>query len=264
MTDFESPPPLPPPVADEPCRAWGFWPTLGWGLLAMMSMIGAQALVAVAFVVGLIVRAKADPAAPPHELAQRLLTDPLMLSVAVMVSLPALLAVLWLSIRVLKGPRFAEYLALRRFEVRQFFLWAAVLSGVLFGGDRLLLWMGDSSGQVFMQQLMGGGEHRALLVVAVAIAGPIGEELLFRGFMFRGIAESRAGWPAAILIPNFFWAAMHVQYSWRTMLVVFAMGLVLGMARRFSGSVTLPLILHFLWNALASYGSIGGDAAQGS
>jgi membrane protease YdiL (CAAX protease family) len=79
--------------------------------------------------------------------------------------------------------------------------------------------------------------------------------------MFRGIAESRAGWFAAILIPNIFWTSLHVQYAWQTMLLIFAMGIVLGLARHFSRSVALPMALHILWNGavtiLATTGVIG-------
>ena len=181
-----------------------------------------------------------------------MLGDPLTLSISVLVSLPVLLAVLWLAIKKRKGPRFSQYLALRKFCPRQFLLWASVLAGVLFGGDRLLQWAGDASGEIFMHDLMDSGKFLGPLAAAVTLAAPLGEELLFRGFMFRGIADSRAGWIAAILIPNVFWVVLHVQYSWPTMAVIFAMGIVLGMARRFSGSVALPIALHFLWNGFAT------------
>ena len=152
-----------------------------------------------------------------------------------------------------KGLSFAEYLALHRFRIVQFFIWAAALALVLIGGEQLLVWQGDKSGEEFMLDLLKSGKSLGPLVVALTLGASLGEELLFRGFMFRGMAESRAGWGLAILVPNVFWVLMHVQYAWPTLTVLFAMGIVLGLARHYSGSVVLPIVLHFLSNAISTF-----------
>ncbi|MEO7317728.1 MAG: CPBP family intramembrane glutamic endopeptidase, partial [Chthoniobacteraceae bacterium] len=83
--------------------------------------------------------------------------------------------------------------------------------------------------------------------------GPVSEELLFRGFLFRGIAASRAGWIAAILIPNLLWVGMHSQYAAPALTALFVAGCVYGFARHLSGSVVLPILLHMAQNALVTY-----------
>jgi hypothetical protein len=82
---------------------------------------------------------------------------------------------------------------------------------------------------------------------AVVIA-PAGEEVMFRGFLFRGWARSeRTVWPAIIVI-SVLWASLHVQYDWTGIAQIFAIGLFLGFVRWRSGSTLLTFVLHALFN----------------
>ena len=263
MNDAENQSPVPAPDAETPRRAWGCRATVGLGLLATVLLVAAQAVVALFFGIKMAVEtqfAGGDPM-DTGELTHRLLTDPLMISLSVFAGLPVVLAVVWVAIKLRKGHPFSEYLNWRGFGFRQFILWAVILVVVMSGGGWLVAQTGDKSGETFVHGVTASGEFTLLLAMALALCAPIQEEVLFRGFMFRGIAESRAGWFAAILIPNIFWTSLHVQYAWQTMLLIFAMGIVLGLARHFSRSVALPMALHILWNGavtiLATTGVIG-------
>ena len=268
MTAPEMPPlpPLPAPSADAPRGAWGCRATVGLGLLATVLLVGAQAVVAFVFAITMVVRSYAADGKnlASSEVSARLLSDPLMLSLSVLVGLPVVLGGVWLAIKLRKGYPFPEYLNWRGFGIGQFILWAAILVVVMAGGGWLVERTGDKSGEAFVQGMTSSGEFTLLLSLAMALGAPIQEEVLFRGFMFRGIAESRAGWVAAILIPNIFWTSLHVQYAWQTMLVIFAMGIVLGLARRFSHSVALPMTLHILWNAWVTFTATSGLSAAGA
>jgi hypothetical protein len=82
---------------------------------------------------------------------------------------------------------------------------------------------------------------------AIVIA-PAGEEIMFRGFLFRGWARTeRTMWPAIIVI-SVLWASLHVQYDWTGIAQIFAIGLFLGFVRWRSGSTLLTFILHGLFN----------------
>lgn len=253
MTAAETPPlpPLPAPSVDEPRRAWGCRATVGLGLLATVLLVAAQAAVGIVFAITMVVQSHGagGKVLASSEVSARLLSDPLMLSLSVLAGLLVVLGVVWLAIKLRKGYPFPEYLNWRGFGVGQFILWAAILAVVTTCGGWLVEQTGDKSAEAFVHGMASTGEFTLLLSLAMALGAPIQEELLFRGFMFRGIAESRAGWVAAILIPNIFWTSLHVQYAWQTMLLIFAMGVVLGLARRFSHSVALPMVLHILWNA---------------
>jgi CAAX protease family protein len=90
-----------------------------------------------------------------------------------------------------------------------------------------------------------------LLPALVAFA-PIGEETLFRGFLFKGIAASRAGPIAAIIISAIAWAPLHVQYDWYGVGTIAVMGLFLGIVRHATGSLYLTMLLHAVANAVAT------------
>jgi CAAX protease family protein len=83
----------------------------------------------------------------------------------------------------------------------------------------------------------------------VVAATPIGEESLFRGFLFRGWLRSpRDAWPV-ILLTAFLWSIVHVQYDWFVIAQVFCFGVLLGWLRWASGSAILTMLLHALINA---------------
>ena len=86
------------------------------------------------------------------------------------------------------------------------------------------------------------------LIVAVVIVGPAGEEIMFRGFLFRGwVTPDRRG-VVAVLVITLIWSAMHVQYDLFGITQVFVTGLVLGWIRWRSGSTALTILLHMLVN----------------
>ena len=87
-----------------------------------------------------------------------------------------------------------------------------------------------------------------MLWLAVVVATPIGEETLFRGFLFRGWLQSpRDAWPVIILSALLF-ALIHVQYDWYVTGQVFAFGVLLGWIRWATGSTLLTILLHGVIN----------------
>jgi uncharacterized protein len=87
-----------------------------------------------------------------------------------------------------------------------------------------------------------------LMWPAIVIVGPAGEEIMFRGFLFRGwVSSRRSGWIAVPLI-SLLWTGLHVQYDWVYMPEIFVAGLLLGWVRFSSGSTLLTFLLHALLN----------------
>src|SRR3974390_2374459 len=87
-----------------------------------------------------------------------------------------------------------------------------------------------------------------LLWLAVVIVTPIGEETLFRGFLFQGwFREPKDVW-LAIVLTSVVFALMHVQYDWFVIGQVFGFGVLLGWMRWVSGSTLLTMVLHALIN----------------
>src|SRR3954447_22327546 len=94
--------PAPHPGAPRPPRIWKFVGTCLWGLLLFAAMFAGQFLLVAAFFVA---------KGPPFDLAslKSVASAGTVISLSVMMGLPAVLAVLWLAIRM-SGTPFAEYL----------------------------------------------------------------------------------------------------------------------------------------------------------
>lgn len=83
-----------------------------------------------------------------------------------------------------------------------------------------------------------------LLFFAIVVVFPLAEELIFRGFMFRGLENSRIGKTGAIIVTALIWTASHTPYILSYMFFVFILGLLFGWIRGRTGSVLLTCILH--------------------
>jgi len=93
-----------------------------------------------------------------------------------------------------------------------------------------------------------GGLSLLWLWLAVVVATPIGEETLFRGFLFRGwLRTPRDVWPVIVLSALLF-ALIHVQYDWYVTGQVLAFGVLLGWMRWATGSTLLTILLHGVIN----------------
>ncbi|HEX8297387.1 MAG TPA: CPBP family intramembrane glutamic endopeptidase [Chthoniobacteraceae bacterium] len=259
-------PTFPAAAAVTPPRGpWGFWATLGFGLLAMLAMVAAQALVGVVFGIVHAVQSHQQQrgAVDGEEIARQLAADPVMLSFALFTSVPVVLLTLLGFVALRRGPRIRDYLGLRGFRFRQFLLWLIVLVAAVFAGDWFLRGQNDVSAAKFMTDLISSGRFLPLLFVAVVFGAPVVEEFIFRGFMYRGMLQPGRPPIAAILVPNCLWVLLHLQYSWPTLTALFAVGAVLGLARHFSGSTWLAVFLHLINNAAAFWtaSSLGSEAA---
>jgi membrane protease YdiL (CAAX protease family) len=88
-----------------------------------------------------------------------------------------------------------------------------------------------------------------LLLFIIVVAAPVAEEVLFRGFLYRGFAASRLGPFGAVVLTSAGWALAHPQYDWPIFTEVFCIGLLYGWIRQRGGSTTSTIILHGIQNA---------------
>lgn len=126
-----------------------------------------------------------------------------------------------------------------------------VLGGVLIGADVLCIAVfGTLSFQLHLGRplLLRFGSVAALLLFAALF-----EELSFRGYPFQKLTEACGALWAVIVLSTLF-AAVHLgnpaSGGWRSwgFFNTFAIGVLLAFARIRSGSLWLPLGLHFGWN----------------
>jgi len=103
-----------------------------------------------------------------------------------------------------------------------------------------------------MVEMYKSTTFRPLFWLAIVVAAPLAEEPLFRGFMFRGMAESRLGVGGTIVLTSFLWSMLHLQYDWYGIVSVFVIGLLLGWVRHRTGSLYAPMALHGFSNLVAT------------
>src|SRR5450756_446758 len=121
----------PPVIAvPRPPRIWKFWGTALWGLVVFAAMFAGQMAVVAWFV--LRQEGPLDMATTIHAVASRGLT----ISLSVITGLPAVLAALWIAIRVGRTP-FTDYLALRGTSWVNFVIGAVALGVLVMGWDAL-------------------------------------------------------------------------------------------------------------------------------
>ena len=92
----------------------------------------------------------------------------------------------------------------------------------------------------------------------------VGEEILFRGVLFRWIDE-KWGFPAAIIVSALVFGIIHITNPggtlWSSTAIAIEAGLLLGAAYKWSGTLWLPIGIHWAWNF--SQGNIFGFAVSG-
>jgi membrane protease YdiL (CAAX protease family) len=132
--------------------------------------------------------------------------------------------------------------------------------GVLLAAEYLVLagltrWGAEYEKDVitdmYVRARAAGVQPFAWVTFYVAIAGPVTEEMIFRGFLYRGWADTRFGVIPAILVISALFALLHVQYDWLDIFFVFCDGLLLGWVRWRSGSTLLAILLHVVINLWA-------------
>jgi uncharacterized protein len=237
--------PLPTIPVQRPPRIWKFWGTALWGLFIFAAMLVGQ----IAVVAGFLIQqgGPIDGAA-----IVRVAGNGFVIAFSVILELPAVLAALWIAIRLSRTP-FADYLALRWTSWTNVLIGVVSLLALVLGWEGLSQIIGRDSAPGFMIDVLKSARTDGalwLLVIAFAIVAPMSEELLVRGFLYRGWSESVLGSVGAIFLSSLVWTAVHLQYAldWFPFLEVFSIGLLLGYLRYRTRSTWLTIILHGLNN----------------
>lgn len=87
-----------------------------------------------------------------------------------------------------------------------------------------------------------------LFVVIAVVMAPLFEEIVFRGFLFRGLANSW-GWVAGALVSAGIFGLAHLQLD--VFVPLAALGFALAWVYKRSGSLWTSITLHALFNGIA-------------
>lgn len=173
------------------------------------------------------------------------------LGCALLVALPAYIFAPILFAYLRKTLSIKDYLAFRSAKVWEWIFWTIVCFATVFGVGYLFQLAGAPEQEQWMVDIWKSAGTSILFLIGVIIVAPIGEEWLFRGFLFKGWKESVGPW-AAIILSAVAWAAIHLQYSVWALAHLFIFGIVLGVARWKTKSILIPIWMHFVNNLVAT------------
>jgi membrane protease YdiL (CAAX protease family) len=232
-----------PEPAYVPRTNWPAWAMLPAGLLifALAAALGAAGSFAMALVSSL------DMTTAPVELPHSVIMAGLYAQQIAMIVFTILFAGFFASNR-------AETLALRPPRGGWGVLVLALIPmfGLTGVWTALLMWLrpevviGDL--RLFSDLLQGDTAIFAL--IAIGIGAPLSEELLFRGFLFSGLAKSRLGLVGTGILTALFWTLLHVGYSIFGLIEVFAIGLYFSWLLVRTGSLWAPMFCHAVYNTV--------------
>lgn len=110
------------------------------------------------------------------------------------------------------------------------------------------IWDGQGGSNPLLQTVLEEGDSVALLVffLTAAIAAPLFEETLFRGFLLPSLTRYMPV-SGAILASSLLFAIAHLSFS--EVLPLTTLGMVLGFIYSRSRNLLAPMLLHSLWNS---------------
>ena len=227
---------------------WGLPGTILWGLVIATVFVFAQI-----FGLGLFVALSHPDVDQPS--FERLMGEyqfhGIGISLGVYCALILCVPVMLGAIKLKRGARIKRYLGLRWFDLRAFCYWFLIVFACLLAYDGLAYLLGISIVPDFSITIYESAQGSWILWLAIVLAAPLLEEMLFRGFLFSGIATSFPGPAGAIVTTSLLWAIIHVQYDYVWMLSIFIIGLALGVVRYKTGSIVLTFALHAAINLAA-------------
>lgn len=223
------------------------WPAILWTIAGAAALLLSQVL-------GLLAFLGWQRLNHPHTplLVQSLLKSGAAISIITFVSSLVLLLA-FLGFTRVRTHAVRLYLGLRLPSLRDLGIWIAAMAAILVVTGFAASKFEDPRALDFMRGMFTSAQQDHLLwllAITVTVIAPIGEEITFRGFLFKTI-ELRFGVIAAIVTTALGWAALHIQYGFASIASIFVIGLLLGAARHYSRSLILTMILHAIWNGMA-------------
>jgi len=217
-----------------------------WGFFATGGLCACIALVVIATLIALfgyheIVKITTSAAAE----------NPVNFTVAYLVASPIAIVLCVVFSKLRNGFSFAKYVGFVLPKTKQLLIWTGITATLLIFCDL------TEDGSRTDAKLTSAGLIPLFVFSFMAIfLAPLTEEMVFRGFAFKGLWHS-VGSIWAILLTSFIFSLCHMNRSIVAQCMIFIFGILLGTARVKTGSLYVPIIMHatanfvglcFIWN----------------
>ncbi len=229
---------------------WPFLETIGWGVLIMIVWALVQVLIFAAYGAAYLYKFGLLQNLSLHYLAATAAYEAGQADVffvATIVSNIVTVAVILLIV-LLKGHAPKDYLSLHPVRMSSFLKWVGILAAFVIGTEGAAAFLKIDFGTDSMVALYAATHSIWLYWATAVLAAPLFEEVMFRGFLFRGFRPSFLGTGGTIVLTALLWASLHVQYNIYGIAVIAATGILFGIARIQTGSLLVPMALHATLN----------------
>lgn len=233
----------PDPATSSP--HWGPLATVLWAALVAIIFIVSQ--VATVFIYLLVTKSNLS-SAELQALGPELKYDGNLLSLSTFITAIVIGPIILIIARLKSGANLKDYLGLHLPSGRDTWRWFLILIAFLILSDVTLYLLKQPIVPDFMYRTYRSMKTPWVLWLALLVGAPFIEELFFRGFVIKGLSTSPLRWQGAVLVSSVAWAFTHVQYDVYGVVLIFALGLVLGIAKVKSGSTLLTMGLHSFVN----------------
>ncbi|MEA5465513.1 CPBP family intramembrane glutamic endopeptidase [Leptothoe sp. PORK10 BA2] len=115
------------------------------------------------------------------------------------------------------------------------------------------IWQGQGGNNPLLQTVLQESDVVALLLffLTAAVAAPVFEEILFRGFLLPSLTRYMPVW-GAILLSSFIFASAHLSLS--EVIPLTLLGAILAWVYTRSRNLLAPMLIHSLWNSATLVG----------
>jgi membrane protease YdiL (CAAX protease family) len=234
-----------PDIAAAKPERWKLWGTIFWFVATVATFI----FVAAVWLFVLLIRIDPDLERAPDYFGALLQSHRVLAVAGFGAAAACSFGVLALAIR-LTGVGMREYLGLIPPRGRDLAAGFAGLVAIYVAFGLLVYLIGHPPLRYVIDLYRDARADGSLLLLlfGVVVAAPFAEELLIRGFLYRGFAASRLGSTGAIVLTSAVWTFLHTQYDWLILTELFCIGLLFGWIRRRGGSTIATMILHAAQN----------------
>ncbi|MGM0616951.1 MAG: CPBP family intramembrane glutamic endopeptidase [Actinomycetota bacterium] len=107
--------------------------------------------------------------------------------------------------------------------------------------------------QQLLQDALAGGLPLVLVVLLAVVVAPIVEEVIFRGVLFRALAD-RINLSVGLVLSAGIFAVIHIEVLASqpfALLGLFTVGFLLAWAYHLTGNLTVPILGHAVFNAIS-------------
>jgi amino-acid N-acetyltransferase len=238
--------------------AWTIASVIGYVLLVALVFVGVD----IAVMLGLgVLFAAGNPAFDAEAWAASLGTNGVYLSISTIgAALVCIPFVKFLVARRSTAPW--ELLGVRRVGARVVFVSCLALAAFALASDLLTASLGRPIVPEFMTDVYATSPP-LLLLVALTVAAPVLEEVVFRGLMIGALVGAGAHALVAAIVSALVWAAIHLQYDLYGIATIFFLGLLLAAVRIRTDSIGPCIAMHSLANAIAFAEAVWISGAPG-